>query len=75
MILNNVNKGTLESKMAKSLCISKNGFKPFTFDSGKSKIDQFSKITNWVKLKNKQHHSKVMCDSFPVNGNTLGFCP
>ena len=25
-----------------------------------AKIDQFSKIKNWAKLKNKQHHSKVL---------------
>ena len=47
---------------------------PFTSDSAKSKIDKFSKITNWVKLKNKQHHSKVLLNSFPMNGRTLGFC-
>ena len=29
----------------------------FTPDSTKSKIDQFSKIKYWVKLKNKQHHT------------------
>ena len=28
---------------------------PFTPDSDKSKIDKFSKITNWVKLTKKQH--------------------
>ena len=28
---------------------------PLTPDSAKSKIDKFSKIANWVKLKNKQH--------------------
>ena len=28
---------------------------PFTADSAKSKIDKFSKITNWVKLKSKQY--------------------
>ena len=27
-----------------------------------------SKITNWVKLKDKQHYSKVLCNSFPMNG-------
>ena len=32
----------------------------FNPDSTKSKIVKFSKITNWVKLKNKQHHSKVL---------------
>ena len=40
-----------------------------------SPVDEFSKITNWVKLKNKQHHSNVRLNSFPMNGHTLGFCP
>ena len=31
-------------------------FNPFTPDSAKSKIDKFSKINSWVKLKNKQQH-------------------
>ena len=39
----------------------------------KSKIDKFSKIANRVKLKDKQHHSKVLLNSFPMNGDTLGF--
>ena len=43
---------------------------PFTPDSAESKIDKFSEITNWVKLKNKQHRSKVPLNSFPVNGHT-----
>ena len=30
---------------------------PLTPDSAESKIDNFCKITNWVKLKNKQYHS------------------
>ena len=34
-------------------------FNPFTLDSVKSKTDKCFKITNWVKMKNKQHHSKV----------------
>ena len=35
-------------------------YNSFTPDSAKSKIDKFSKITNWVNLKNKpQRHSKV----------------
>ena len=46
---------------------------PFTLDSDRSKTDKFSKITNRVKLKNKQHHSKELLNSFPVNGHTLGF--
>ena len=33
------------------------------------------KVPNWIKLKNKQHHSKVLLsNSFPTNGHTLGFC-
>ena len=39
-------------------------------DSAKSKSDKFFKITNWVRLKNKQHHSKVLLNSFPTNGRT-----
>ena len=51
-------------------------FNPFTPDSAESKIiDKFPKIPKWVKLKNKQHHSKVLLNSFPMNGHTLGFCP
>ena len=46
---------------------------PFTRDSAKSKIDKFPKITNWLKLKNKQHHSNVLLNSFPMNGHTAGF--
>ena len=42
---------------------------PFTPDSDKCKLDKFSKRTNWVKLKNKQHHSKVLLNSFPINGH------
>ena len=45
---------------------------PFTPNSAKSKIDKFSKITNWVKLKNKQHHSKELLNSFAMNGPALG---
>ena len=47
---------------------------PFTPDSAKSKTDKFSNITNWVKVKDKQHQSKVQLNSFPMNGHTLGFC-
>ena len=43
-------------------------------DSVKSKTDNISKITNWVKMKNKQLHSKVLLNSFPTNGHTLEFC-
>ena len=27
------------------------------------------------KFKNKEHHSKVLFNSFPMNGHILGFCP
>ena len=30
-----------------------------------SKIDKFSTITNWLKLKNKSNRSKVLLNSFP----------
>ena len=36
----------------------------FTSDSAKSKIDEFSKFTNWLELKN---------NNSPMNGHTLGF--
>ena len=48
---------------------------PFTPDSAKSKTDQFSKIENSNWGTNKQHHNKVLLDSFPMNGHTQGFCP
>ena len=48
---------------------------PFTSDSAKYKIDKFSKVTIWVKLKNNHHHSKVLLDGFPMNGHTLEFYP
>ena len=50
-------------------------FNVVTPDNSKSKTDEFYKITNWLKLKNRQHHSKVLLNSFPMNGHTLGFCP
>ena len=50
-------------------------FNPFTLYSAKSKIDEFSKITNGVKLKNKLYYSKVLLNSCSMNGHTLGFCP
>ena len=43
---------------------TKGRFNPVTPDSAKSKIDQFFKITNWVKLKNKQHHRKNFAQPF-----------
>ena len=52
----------------------RNDFNSFNRDSAKYQIDKFSKVTNWVKLKNKQPHSKVLLNSFPMNGHTLGFC-
>ena len=45
-------------------------FNPFAPDSARSKTGQLSKITNWVKLKSKQHLSKVLLNSFPMNGRT-----
>ena len=51
---------------------SKPFFPPAT---AKPKLKNFPQIRNWVQLKNKQHHSKVMLNSFPTNGHTLGFCP
>ena len=44
---------------------------PFTHDSSKSKIEQFSKITKWIKLNTKQRHSKVLLNSFSTNQVTL----
>ena len=34
-----------------------------------------SNITNWGKLKNKQLHTKVLLNSFAVNGHILGLWP
>ena len=46
------------------------------FFSGRVTCDNFfSKITNWVKLKNKQQHSKVLRNGVPMNGHNLLFCP
>ena len=50
-------------------------FNPFTPDSGKFKIDKFPKMSNLVKLKNRQYLSKVLLNSFRMNGHTLEFCP
>ena len=47
---------------------------PFTPESAKSIIDKFSKIKNWIKLKNKQHHCKVLLNGFPTNGDILEVC-
>ena len=41
----------------------------------KSKSDIFSKITNGIKLKNKQHHWKVLLDSFSMNGHKIREIP
>ena len=51
--------------------ISFNNINPFTLGSAKSKID---KIKKWVKLNNKQNHSQVLLNGFPMNDHTLGFC-
>ena len=40
-----------------------------------SPIDKYFIITNWVKLESTQHHRKVLLNSFPLNGHTLGCCP
>ena len=34
-----------------------------------------AKVANWEKLKHKQHHMKVLLNSYPMNGYTLGYCP
>ena len=36
------------------------------------KLINFPKLQNWVILKNKQHHGKVLLNSFAINGHTLG---
>ena len=33
---------------------------------------EFSKITDCLKLTSKQHHNKVLLNSFPINGRSLG---
>ena len=38
-------------------------------------FDKLSKITRLVNLKNKQHHSKVQLNSFPMNGYGVWFGP
>ena len=43
-----------------------NQINPFSPDNAKSKTDKFSKITTWMKLKNKQHYSKVLLNSFSM---------
>ena len=42
---------------------------PFTHENVKSEIDKLKKkkMTNWVILKNRQYHSKVLLNSFPMN--------
>ena len=45
--------------------------KPFTTDDAKPKIVKLQ-ITNRRKPNNKQHHSKVLLDSFAMNGHTPG---
>ena len=38
------------------------------------KLMNFSKITK-PKITNKQHHGKVLLNSFPMDGHALGFSP
>ena len=59
----------------KKTIVTVEAFSVNSFTPAKSKTDKFYKITNWVKLKNKQHHSKVLHNSFPMIGHTSGFCP
>ena len=49
---------------------------PFTPDRANSKIDKFCQNYKLgkIKKKNRQHHSKVLLNNFPINGHTLGFC-
>ena len=59
-------------RVFEALAISLDGtISPFTADTANSKIVKFSKITNWLKLKNKQHHNKVSLNSFPMNGKSF----
>ena len=46
----------------------------FIPNSSKSKIDKFSKITIWVKLKSKLLHCKELLKNFSKNSNTLEDC-
>ena len=41
---------------------------------GNLSLPKMINFPKWVKLKNKQHHSKVPLNSFLMNGNALGFC-
>ena len=50
-------------------------FNPLAPDSAKSTTGKIFNLTKWAKLKNKQHHSKVLVNNFPMNDHTLGFCP
>ena len=43
---------------------------PFATGSAKSKTENFSKITNKVKLANKQLQSKVLLHGFPMSDDT-----
>ena len=69
--------------MCQMLNLEANRYKLLTFlllTVSSPKFDKFSKITNWVRLKNKQHHSKVLLNCFPVSGSvhrvlSIGFCP
>ena len=66
-------------KVSGCAMVEKNGFvscfNPSTHDGAMFKIVKFSKIKYWVKLKNKEHHSKILLNNFPMNGHTLEFCP
>ena len=46
---------------------------PLAPGSAKPKMDKFSKLTNWVKL--KKYHIKLPFNSFLMKGHTWGLCP
>ena len=52
------------------LILNRKLFNYFTPVNAKSKIDKISKITNWVKLKDKQQQSKALLNGFSINGHT-----
>ena len=49
-----------------------NAFSP---DRAKCKHEIFQNFKLGKTENKKQHHSKVLLNSFPMNGHTLGFCP
>ena len=57
---------TFRHRVSQDSLLIRGVFNHFTPDRTKSKIDTFSKITNWVQLKNKQHYSKVLLNSFAM---------